>query len=128
MSKKFCFWRPLEKQNGRRAEALLKSESQHLYHTYWSVGKQLSWKKYLLVICKILGLFVNTLTADHKFSLLNGDKWMQPIQMHLSKTQKAFSQFSAAFLKWSSNFEHLQTKDDPHSWCIFEITDSQNCC
>ena len=32
-------------------------------------------------------------------SLLNRDKLRQPIQMQLSKKQKAFSEFSAAFLK-----------------------------
>ena len=32
---------------------------------------QFSWKKSLLVICKILGLFVKTLTADGKYSLLS---------------------------------------------------------
>ena len=40
----------------------------------------MSWKKSLLVICKILGLFINTLTADDKYSLLNRDNLTQPIQ------------------------------------------------
>ena len=31
---------------------------------------QLSWKKPLFVICKILGLFVITLAADNKYSVL----------------------------------------------------------
>ena len=57
---------------------------QHLYYLYWSSWRLLSWKKSLLVICKILGLFVNTLTADEKYSLLNRDNLMQPIQMQLS--------------------------------------------
>ena len=39
----------------------------------------------------MLGLFVNTLTAGHKFSLLIRDKLTQPIHMQLSKKQKAFS-------------------------------------
>ena len=52
-------------------------------------------------MCKNFGLFVNTLTAAHKFSLLNKGKLMQPIQMQLSKSQKNFSQFFAAFLKCS---------------------------
>ena len=44
-----------------------------------------SWKKSLLVICKIFGLFVNTLTANCKDSLFNRDNLRQPIQMQLSK-------------------------------------------
>ena len=45
--------------------------------------------------------------------------------MELSRKQQTFSAFSAAFLKSSLNFEHLQKKDDPNSWCISEITDSE---
>ena len=43
-----------------------------------------TWKKSLLVICKIVGLFVNTLVAD-EYSLLNIDNLTQPIQMQLNK-------------------------------------------
>ena len=46
--------------------------------------------------------------------------------MQLSQKQNTFSQFSAAFLKSSWNFEGFEKKDDPHSFCIFEITDSEN--
>ena len=38
-----------------------------------------------LVIYKTLGLFINILTADDKYSLLNKDNLAQPIQMQLSK-------------------------------------------
>ena len=58
-----------------------------------------SWIKSVLVICIILGLFVNTLTADDKYSLLTMDNLTQQIQMQLSKKQKALSQFFSTFLK-----------------------------
>ena len=29
-------------------------------------------------------------------------------------------------MKFRSNFEHFDEKDDPHRFCIFEITDSEN--
>ena len=60
-------------------------------------------------------MFVNTLTADDKYSLLNRDNLRQPIRTTLSKKRKAFSQFFLAFSKSTLNFEHLQKKDDPHS-------------
>ena len=60
---------------------------------------KLSWIKSVLVICKILGLFVNTLTGDDKYSLLTMDNLTQQIQMQLSKKQKALSQFFSTFLK-----------------------------
>ena len=78
----------------------------------------------MLVLCTILKLFVNTLTADDKYSLLNRDNLTQPIQILLSQKQKTFSEFFSAFLKSTLNFEHFQKKDDPYSLCIFEITDS----
>ena len=73
MSKKFRFRRPFDKWHSKRAKTLLKSERQHLYHIYWSLWRQFSWKNSLLVICKTLGLFANPLTADDKYSLLNRD-------------------------------------------------------
>ena len=74
------------------------------------MGRQLSWKKSLLVIWKILELLVKTLTADHKFSLLNRDKLTRPIQMQLCKNKKAFSQLCSAFLKFRYSFQQFQKK------------------
>ena len=74
------------------------------------------WKKFLLVIHKILTLFVNTLTVDDNHYLLNRDSLTQPIQVLLSQKEKSFSQFFfLGFLKSILNFKHLPTKDDPHS-------------
>ena len=70
---------------------------------------QLSWTKSVLVRCKILGLFVNTMTADGKHSLLNRDNLMQPIQMQLCKKQKPFFQFFSPLMKSGFNFEDFQT-------------------
>ena len=75
------------------------------------------------MICKILGLFVNTLTADDKYSFLNKDNLLQHLQMQLSQKGKIFSQFFFAFCKFTLNFDHFQKKDDPNNWCIFKIMD-----
>ena len=50
-------------------------------------------------------MFVNIFTADDKYSLLNRDNLREPIQTQLSKKQKTFSEFVAAFLKYILNFE-----------------------
>ena len=105
---------------------MLKFEWQHLYHIYWSLWRQLTCKKSLLVTCKISRLFPNTLSADGKYSLLNRHNLMEPIQMQLCRKVKTFSDFVAAFLKASLNFEDFFKKDDPHCWCISEITDPKN--
>ena len=64
----------------------------------------------MLVLCKILRLFVNTLTDDDKYSLLYRDNLKQPIQILLSQKQKTFSQFFSPFLKSKLNFQHFQKK------------------
>ena len=104
MPKKSRFRWSCDKWHGKRAEKLLKSERQHLYHIYWSLWRKLSWKKSLLMICKILGLLVNPLTADDKYSLLNENNLLQHIQMHLSQKWKIFSQFILYFINLDSIF------------------------
>ena len=126
MSKKSRFRGCFDKQYGKRAQALLKSASQHLYHIHRSLPRKLSWKKSLLLTCKILGLLVNTLAANEKYPVLNRDNLTIPIKMQLSQKQKTSSQFLAAFLKSRLNFEYFEQKDDPHRFCISQITDSEN--
>ena len=77
------------------------------------------------VLCKILRLFVNTLTDDDKYSLLYRDNLTQQIQILLSQKPKTFSQLVSEILKRTLNFEHFQKKDDPHSRCSSQITVSQ---
>ena len=60
--------------------------------------------------CKVLRLFINTLSADDKHSALSRDNSLQTIQMNLSEKQKTFSHFLRAFLKSTSNFEDFQKK------------------
>ena len=70
-------------------------------------------------------MFVNTLTADDKYSLLNRDNLMQPIRPPLSQNDKAFCEFFLAFSKSTLNFEHFQKEYDPRSLFISEITHSK---
>ena len=64
----------------------------------------------MLALCKISGLFLNTLTDDDKYSLLYRDNLTQAIQIRLSEKQKTFFDFFSAFLKSTLNFEHFQKK------------------
>ena len=73
----------------------------------------------------MLRLFVNTLTADDKYSPLNRDNLTQPIQILLSQKQNTFYQFFSAFLKYKLNFEHFAKKDDANSRCVTQIKDSE---
>ena len=60
-------------------------------------------------------MFVNTLTADDKYSPLNRENLTQPIRTNLSQKQEAFPQFFLPFSKSTLNFEHFQKKGDPPS-------------
>ena len=91
-------------------QTILWSQGHHLYHSYWSLLRLLSSEKSLLVLCKFLRLFLNTLTANDKCSLLNRDDLRQPIQMKLSQKQITLFEFVSAFLKSRLNFEHFQKK------------------
>ena len=110
MSKMSCLRGPFAKEHSNGDQTLLKYEPHHHYHIHWSLWRQLSWKKCLLVISKILGLFVKTLNADRKYSLLYKENLKKPIQTQLSQKQKLLSQIVSAFLNFKLNFKHFQKK------------------
>ena len=93
----------------------------------WSVWVKWSLKMSLLVICEILRLFFNTLTADNKSSLCNCEILLQQVQMQLSKKHENFFRFfcsiSEIYIKLSIFWK--KKKDDPHSWCISKITNCE---
>ena len=63
-----------------------------------------------LVKSKISGVFVNILTADHKYHVWYCENLLLPIQTILSEKQKTLSQFFVPFLEFSANFKHFQKK------------------
>ena len=72
--------------------------------------KVMELQKLLLDTGKFFRPFLNTLTANDKYSLNSKDKWMQTIQMLLSQKQNIFPQFFSAFFESALNFEHFQKK------------------
>ena len=86
---------------------------------------KLSWKKSALVRSKILGLFVNTLTAEYTYSRRNMQTLTQQVQMPLSLKRKSFSGFLIAFLKSTWNGEHFQKKGESSSLSISKFIDSK---
>ena len=73
----------------------------------------------LLVISEIVALFVNILTADHKYSLCNTENLQQCINMQLFKKQKVLFKLCALILKSASNFEHFLKKDQASLAYVF---------
>ena len=125
MSIKSRFKPSFKKQHAKCAQTLFKFLWQKLYRIYWSLWRELTFKKFLWLICKISRLFPNTLSADGKYSLLNRDNLTQPIQMQLAGKKKTFCEFFCGFLKSSLNFERFKTKHGSHSWGISKITESE---
>ena len=60
----------------------------------------------LLIICKILGHFLNPLTGDEKYCILSSDSLLQHIEMHLSHKRKRFSEIFFFFLHFL-NFDSI---------------------
>ena len=81
---------PFQKEQCWRVLTRFKFERQHLYHIYWSTGRPFSCKKSLLVLCKSLRLFVNTMRAVYKCSLPHRDNLMEPIHKELSEKLETF--------------------------------------
>ena len=74
------------------------------------IVKVMKLQKSLLETWKFFSRFLNTLTADDKYSLISRDNWMQTIQMQLSQKQNVFSEFFFAFFESALNFEPFQKK------------------
>ena len=128
MCKNSRFRLPFQKEHGKRVSALFQLERQNLYHIYWSVRRQFSCKKSLLVLWKSSRLFVNTTSAVDKCSLPNRDNLMQPIHMQLSHKLKTFFRFFNVFSKSRLRFEYSQNKDDTHTLFISEGTACEKRC
>ena len=71
MCKKTRFRGPFDNLHGKPAETLFKSKRKRLYHIYWSLLRQFKFKTFLWVLCKVLGLFINPLTAHNKYFFLD---------------------------------------------------------
>ena len=70
-------------------------------------------------------MFLNTLTAEYKYSRRNMQTFTQQVQTPLPLKQKTFCGFFIAFLKFTWNGEHFQKKGESSSLSISEIIDSK---
>ena len=78
----------------------------------------------LLVIYEVLGLFVNTLSADGKYSLCKRKDSQQPIQMQVSKKLRICCSISEISIK----FKHFEKKDGLHNLNFAEIRSCKRRC
>ena len=110
MPESSCFRTPFESQRVHGSQTLLKSARQHFSPTFAIVQDKLNLKTSLLVRSKILGLFGNTLTADHMYSRHYWEKFPQHVQTSLYQKPKKFSQIFIEFLQSKKNLSHFDKK------------------
>ena len=75
----------------------------------------------LLVICEMLGLFVNILIVDNKYPLGYREILSQTISNAVSYLRNK-NIFVVTFLKSKLKLEHFEKEGDLHSSYIFGIT------
>ena len=81
---------------------------------------------YVPLISDILGLFVNTLTADDKYSLCHRNNLPQPIQMHIYYKLNFFCViFLRHILNLTETLKIFKTQDVSQMLCISEIRDHE---
>ena len=85
MHNRGSFCRPLGIERVSESQKLLKSAEKYFDSTFSSFCVKLSYKKVFLIKYETLGLFVNTLTANHDYSRSNRENLPSPILIKLSK-------------------------------------------
>ena len=88
-----CFRRPFGNQRVNVFQSLLKLARQHYFPIFSCIWDILSWKKSILVWSDILRLFVNTLTADYKYSRFNMHNFSEQTSNVIISKIKDFSAF-----------------------------------
>ena len=89
------------------------------------MGNKLKWRKYALFKFEILGLIVNRLTADDKYSRRNIQNLTQETQTAISQKQKTFSGIFITYLESITNSEAFVKKVESASLSISEIIDAE---
>ena len=75
----------------------MKSNQQEVYPIVLFLWVKLSWKTCLLETSEVLGLFVNTLTAEDKYACYKMEKVTQATQCNYLNNEKFFINFLLHF-------------------------------
>ena len=85
----------------------------------------MKWRKSALFKFEILGLIVNRLTADDRYSRRNIQNLTQELQTAISQKQKTFSGTFITYLKSITNSKAIAKKVESASLSICEIIDTE---
>ena len=76
--------RSFDSQHVKPFQTLVKSSWEHFYIIFWSLWREMIWKISPRYKFGIIGLFVNTWTADYKYPVTDCENLSFPIQIQLS--------------------------------------------
>ena len=127
MSKRPSFMESFGRQHVNGSEKLLRSARNQLHTTLPLIRDSGSSKRLFLIRSELLGQFVNTLTADYKYSRQNWENLWQQVPMQIFLKLKTCSRFFIAFLKSTLNLLYFEKKDQSHSLSITEIINCDTC-
>ena len=88
----------------------MKSAERYFYPTFSSVLGNVGYKKLFWVRYGILGLLLNTSTANYEYSRNNTDNLSLLVQIQYCEKLKTFSPFFIAFFNSALNFEYFEKK------------------
>ena len=97
-------------QHVNESQTLLRSAQNQFQTTVLLTLDRGSRKRLVLVTSELLGQFLNTLTADYKYSRQNRENFSQQVPMKTSLKRKTCSRFFIVFLKSTLNLEHFFKK------------------
>ena len=115
LPKKSRFRTRFESQHVKASQILTKSPWEPFYPVFFIILRAVELENVPLELDEILGVFVNTLSADDKYPVQDCQNLPLPIPMQFSEKRKTFSECFAKLLECTSNFKHFQRKYDRHS-------------
>ena len=110
MQNRDCFWEPFGSERVNEAQNLVKSAEKYFYPTFSSLWANLKLKKLILIRSEILGLLVNTVTANCQYSPSNRENLLLQIQIKLIKKPSKFFCIFFYFLESTLNFQCSEKK------------------
>ena len=109
------------RQHVNGSQTLLISARNQLLTTLPLIRDSGSRKWLFLIRSDLLGQFVDTLTADYKYSRQNWENLWQQVPMQTSLKPETCSRFFISFVKSTLNLQYFGKKDQSHSLSITEI-------
>ena len=97
MPESSCFRTPFGSEGAKQSETLLKSGRQHFFPNFPLISNKLSCVSCLLIRSAIVGPLFDMLTADHKYSCNNWEKFLQEVQQQLSSKVKTEIEIETKF-------------------------------